>query len=233
MFKKLGFIVIILLAAAVSISIAVRNERFKVKEIVIEGNEKVTKREIIKRSGIIAGYTSMFFVERSSISRIKRNSWIKEVRIKKIFPNKVVIKISEHKPFCLIKEAQSIYYLSENGIKTETAKPQKGLDFPIIHVEGNLGERSIMEAIELLKLSKKSDILKWDDISEIIVNPVYGFRLLTNDKRYIDFGKRDIISKWKKVEKIILHSRKFNLKEEYINISSTTTGVIDFNIREH
>ncbi len=226
-FLVLTFVII---ASIIALS-AIGNKYFVVEIIEIRGNDKISDREVIKRSGIRAGYTSMFFMENKAEDHIYNNPWVSNVKITKEFPGKVLIEIKESTPFCILLGDSGIpYYLSTEGRKIGKAKSTYGLDFPIIRTEGKVNQIILEEAVRILKLSKTSTILKWEEISEIKVNSDFGIRILTNDKRLIDFGKGNILSKWYKVEKIISHSRRVNLKERYINVSSEDKGVINFNI---
>ena len=204
---------------------------FLVDEIVIEGTNRITNAEVIKRSGIRAGMSTVFFHEISAKNSLLKNPWVKEVRIVKEYPSKVVISIDEYEPFCIAALEDGNYlYLSETGKKLGEINHKDGLDYPVITMDGRHDESLIGEAIQLLKLSKTSSILHWDEISEVKISNRFGIRLLTNDARYIDFGTGNLISKWFKVEKIIGRSRNINLTEEYINISSENMGIVDFKI---
>lgn len=227
LFTGLTFVII----ATAVVFLTFSHKYFVVKIIDIKGNEKISDREVVKRSGIRAGYTSMFFLESRPEELISNNPWVSKVSIVKEFPDKVVIDISESEPFCLTADESDVpYYLTAEGKRIGRASPEYGMDFPIIRSEGKVKQNTLEEAVRLLKLSKSSSLLNWDEISEVRVNHDYGIRIITNDKRFIDFGKGNILSKWYKVEKIISHSRNIDLKEKYINVSSEKMSVINFNI---
>lgn len=207
------------------------NRFFTVEMIEISGNEKIPDREVVKRSGIKAGHTSMFFIEEKAESLIEKNPWVKDVQITKEFPGKVKIEIDESGIFCItVDESDIPYYLSPEGEKIGKADYEYGLDFPVIRTQRKVTRNTLEEAIRILKLSKISTILRWEEISEVRVDEDFGIRIFTTDKRLIDFGKGNILGKWYKVERIISHSRNINLEEQYINVSSDNIGVIDFNI---
>jgi len=218
----------------VSISFCInffRSTSFIIEEIVINGNTRVSNNEIIKRSGIRAGVSTIFFYERSAKDALFKNSWIKDVEIFKEYPSKVVINIEEEEPFCIVVSDNGRYfYLSRDGTKLGEINKKEGMDFPVISTDGRYDELLILDAIGLLKLSKHSNILNWNEISEVKVSNKFGIRIITNDQRYIDFGKGNLITKWHKVERIINESRNINLVEQYINISSEKIGIVDFNI---
>ena len=107
-------------------------------------------------------------------------------------------------------------------------EPSQGLDFPVISSEGEISSGLMLQAIEVLNLSRSSSVLGWSEISEIVVEEDFGIKLLTLDRRFVTFGKNNMKSKWHKVEKIIVHSRKKNLVEKDIDISSGEVGVIGY-----
>jgi cell division septal protein FtsQ len=191
----------------------------------------VDKREILTRAGLKPGYTSMFFSVGDAKREILANPWIKEVDIEREFlRRKITINIRELKPFCLLLDPNGeLYYLSEEGDKLGKAEPGYGLNYPIVVSKNSVDSDTLRGAIELLKLSMGSNVLKWDDVSEVDIDPVYdGLSILTNDRRKIVFGTGDLKLKWNKLEKIILHSRSINLTEQYINLESETTAVVDY-----
>ena len=234
--KKLSIVrgLIFLSVTAVSIFFCTnlfRSKHFIVEEIVIDGNNRASKSEIIKRAGIRAGISTIFFYEERAKNAILKNSWIKDVRIFKEYPSKVVIKIEEDELFCIFaSDIGQYFYISLDGNILGPINKQEGMDFPVVSTEGKYDDTLILDAIELLKLSKHSNILNWKEISEVRVSNKLGIRLITNDQRYIDFGRKNLITKWHKVEKIISESRNMNLLEQYINISSEKLGIVDFNI---
>ena len=229
-FRAFIFLGIIIISITYCINFF-RSTSFIVEEIVISGNNRVSNNEIIKRSGIRAGVSTIFFYEGSAKNALLQNSWIKDVNIFKEYPSKVVINIKEEEPFCIVvPEDGQYFYISRDGIILGEINKKEGMDYPVISTDGRYDEVLILDAIGLLKLSKHSNILNWKEISEVKVSNKFGIRLITNDQRYIDFGKGNLITKWHKVERIINESRSINLVEQYINICSEKLGVVDFNI---
>ncbi len=228
---RLILIFILIVSAGISIFKITKPAELTVSEIIINGNSRVSSGEIIKRAGFIAGVTSMFFAESDSIQKIKENRWIESVKITKEYPGKVIIIIEENEPFCILKGIDNIhYYMNKHGKRLGPLDVKQGLDFPIIFSDGILNSDLIDQAIKILNLSKSSSILNWKEISELTVSPESGIKLITVDRRLIEFGSGNITNKWYKVEKIITHARTKNLSEDYINISSENLGVVNFNI---
>ncbi len=205
------------------------SDHLTVKEIVITGNSKISSSEIIKRSGIRAGATSMLFPASRAKREILENPWVSEVRIKKFLHGKIKVEIHENEPFCIVaREGAEPYYINAEGGRLGAAEPSQGLDFPVISSKGEISPGLMLQAIEILSLSKSSPALGWSEISEIAVEENFGIKLLTLDRRFVTFGKNNMKSKWHKVERIIVHSRRNNLVEKDIDISSGDIGVIGY-----
>ena len=200
-----------------------------VREIVITGNSKISTPEIIKRSGIRAGSTSMLFSTSKAKKKIFENPWASDVKMKKLPHGKIEIEISENKPFCVVAlGGAEPHYIDGKGKRLGSVEPSQGLDFPVISSEGEISSGLMLQAIEVLNLSRSSSVLGWSEISEIVVEEDFGIKLLTLDRRFVTFGKNNMKSKWHKVERIIVHSRKKNLVEKDIDISSGEVGVIGY-----
>lgn len=228
--KLLSIFLVIVVMGVVSY-FTLRRGTFTIEEIIIQGNLKVKEREILKRSGLMEGGSSIFFLENQVAERILKNPWIKSASVKKEYPKKVIIKIEEEAIYCLmLDEDGKPYYLSKNGSRIQAGKFLEGLDFPVLIGDGINDSKLISEALLILQLSSNSDILNWNEISEIHLDTVYGINLYTTDGRQIEFDRKNIKSKWRKLEKIITHARASGFEESYINISSKQMGVVNFEV---
>jgi len=221
------FVVVAAIAAACYVTL--RLGMFTVEEVVVTGNNRITSKEIIKRSGIREGVSSIFFFEDQVEEDIKKNRWISTVEVVKEFPKKVHITIKEAEVFCIVlgDEGKPLY-MSRDGQVLDTGNFDLGLDFPVLIGEGIKDPELLKEALDILELSKNSSTLKWDSISEVHVDSLYGINVFTNDKLRIEFDRDKIAEKWDNLEKILRYSDTLGLSESYINVSSGSKGVVNF-----
>ncbi len=204
---------------------------FTVEDIYVAGNKRIKEREIIKRSGLRKGESNIFFFEDQVEQDILKNPWVKSVSVNKEFPKKVYIEIEEEEVYCIVlTENGKPLYISRTGHTLGSGNFDMGLDFPVLIGEGIKNQVLLKEALDILELSKSSSVLKWDDISEVYIDPIYGINVFTNDNRRIEFDRNNIVEKWDKVEKIIRHSDTLGLRESYINIGSDSMGVVKFKL---
>jgi len=153
------------------------------------------------------------------------------VSVKKEFPKKVYIEIQEEEAYCLFfSEDGELYYLSKVGKRLGPANFDKGLDFPVLIGEGINNPDLAKEALQILELSSKSKVLNWSKISEVHLDSIYGINLFTIDKKRIEFDTKNIVDKWRKVEKILTHAELIGIEGKYINISLDNMGVVNFDL---
>ncbi|MEX0999281.1 MAG: FtsQ-type POTRA domain-containing protein [Thermodesulfobacteriota bacterium] len=228
---KILSVLLVLIALVASAYITLHLGVFTVQEINISGNTKINEKEILKRSGLRQGESSIFFFEDSVEENILKNSWVKGVSVTKEFPKKVNIQINEEESYCLLfDENGKLFYINKKGKRLGPANFDEGLDFPVLIGEGINDPDLVKEAIQLLELSSVSEVLNWSNISEVHLDSIYGIDVFTVDKKRIEFDTKNIVNKWRKVEKIITHAEIMGIEEKYINITSDNMGVVNFDL---
>lgn len=224
-----AFLVLIILIGAAYTTLHLG--MFTVEEISITGNTKIKQKEILKRSGLRQGESSIFFFEKTVEDNILKNPWIKSLSVNKEFPKKVNIEIEEENSYCLLlDEKAKPFYINKEGKRLGPANFDEGLDFPVLIGEGINDPDLVKEAMQLLELSSESKVLNWSQISEVHLDSIYGINLFTIDKKRIEFDTKNIVNKWRKVEKIITHAEMMGIEEKYINITSDNMGVVNFDL---
>jgi cell division septal protein FtsQ len=72
---------------------------------------------------------------------IKSQPWVKEVRIKKIFPSALNIDIKERVPAAIIKKDQ-YFLIDENGISLQPVNPTEKIHFPVLTDESEFKSKA-------------------------------------------------------------------------------------------
>ena len=110
--------------------------KFKIKEIKIENNEILKDQELINIFSFLYSKNIVFLNFYELKKNIDQNSFIKKIEIKKIFPDKIVIKVFEKKPIAiLIDQYQKKYYLGKKIDLIEFRKILKYENLPIVKGE--------------------------------------------------------------------------------------------------
>ena len=152
-------------------SIEITNNSFlPVKTIKIEGVINADKEEIEKRLTQFNG-KSIIFISRSQFREISRSlKFVKELQIKKIYPDKIELKIIEYKPQGIFVDKNKKLLLLEDGDIIENYDNNKFNHLPVVTGNGaqkkfHIFYKSLENVNFELKLVKQFnyfDINRWD-----------------------------------------------------------------------
>ena len=110
--------------------------KFGIKEIKIENNEILDDQELIKIFSFLYNKNIIFLSSYKLKKNIDQNSFIEKIEIKKIFPNKLVIKVFEKKPIAIfIDKYKKKYYLGKKIDLIEFKNIPKFKNLPIVEGE--------------------------------------------------------------------------------------------------
>lgn len=124
--KFFMLIVIIIIALIILLS----SSLFDLKNIHVEGNEKISDEAIISLSGLNL-YENIFKLNKNSvIDKIKENAYIENAEISRKLPSTIEITIKERKVNYMLEYANSYAYINNQGYILEITNEK--LDFPIL-----------------------------------------------------------------------------------------------------
>ena len=163
--NKIGKILSRTLLGIVGIIIAIilvfMSGAFDISDIVVEGNNYISGEQIISFSGIELN-TNIFSVSKKDVSnRIKENSYVDSVEIKKEFPNKVKLIINERKTSYCIEIASGFAYIDKQGYILELSSTRPSA--PIL-----MGTNTDLTNIQLNDRLNNDDLKKMNTAIKIM-----------------------------------------------------------------
>ena len=203
-----------------------------IQYIKIEGNYRVSGSEILKRTNLTKGESSLLFFDNDLERKIEKSPWIMDANITKILPNSVSIEVKEAEIFCLIKLGEkNLKYITDSGIILDDANIDFGLDFPVIISESILEPELLEYALSILKISRYDSVLNFEHISELNVNSIYGITVVTTEGVNVFFGLRENLQeRWNRLKRTFLFSQNSNIKQEYIDLSLKDKVVVKYDL---
>ncbi len=109
----LGLILLILLTTFISQKkISVNN--LKVKHIEIQNNKVIKNQELIKDLSFLYNKNMIFLNSYEINKQLGKKSFIKRLEIRKIYPDKLVIKIIEKEPIAILANKTGKFFLGKN-----------------------------------------------------------------------------------------------------------------------
>lgn len=103
---------------------------FNIKEVVVEGNEKIAEEEIIYLSEVQVGDNIYHYSKTNIKQKIKTNPYIDEVQVYRLLPDKIEIEVKERKASFLLQLEGSYAYINNQGYILEKSK--ENIYLPII-----------------------------------------------------------------------------------------------------
>jgi len=182
------FILIIMITAGCLFS-----PTFNIVSVTAEDGVNVTSGEILEKAKIKIGEN----IFRINDSKIKKNietlSYVKNAKIYRALPNRIILKIEERKPYAIVKHLESFAITDKYGYVLEIKQENSMKDLPIIYginpEECTSGEK--LKGVSMLKYENSAYII--ETAEKIGFN--YHFSEInyddsTNVKLYI--GEKDI-----------------------------------------
>lgn len=196
--KKFAFFILVLIVALVSGTISLYTDFFILKEIDIESSW-IPKEDILDSASLDVGQNLFFLDKIDLIKKIKEDPRVEDVELKKVYPKKILIRVSPRKPALIILSGNKELLIDEKQTFIAQDFYFPGLpvlkDFPLEKAE--LGETLLLKnqetfsnAMDLAQLCIQADmgnILIWEENGFIFLHLDEGFKAA--------FGKGDEIEK--------------------------------------
>lgn len=94
---------------------------FRVKEIIVEGGERVSPERVKELIGIRVGgniFTAQTGRARQALLRLL---WVREARVRRALPSRIMVQLEERKPALLIALGNERYWVDRDGYLLEQA----------------------------------------------------------------------------------------------------------------
>jgi len=189
---------------------------FRVREIKLEGCRKIEQEALLSLIKI-EGMPNLFTIRLNDLAkRLETHPWIDQIKMRKVFPNKILIHVEERKPMAII-QLEELYYIdtqgeifSPVGDRDEYNYPYlTGLTRQVLQKDPVEAKRLINKALELLRVVDLEKAPPLDEISEIHMDKALGIHCFTKAEGVeIKMGWEDFGEKLKRLSLIWSDLRK-------------------------
>ncbi|MCD6388595.1 MAG: FtsQ-type POTRA domain-containing protein [Desulfobulbaceae bacterium] len=113
-----------------------RSDFFQISEIEIQGCRITTKRQILDLAGVNVHSNLLAMNIKAMKKQLEAQGWIERVEIKRDWPNRLVIAVSERKAVAIVNLKDGLYFLDRRGICFARTRSSEDLDFPVLSGKG-------------------------------------------------------------------------------------------------
>lgn len=107
---------------------------FNIKDIEVEGNNMVAKDEILVKCGIKKSDNIFMFNKKNVVNSLVKIPYIKEARLMRLFPDRVLINIEERKPIGIFYVNNNFAYVDSQEIVVDNTDDIYSSDIPVITI---------------------------------------------------------------------------------------------------
>ncbi len=155
---------------------------FGLKYIKIKGIKILKKEYVLNKLGLTYG-ENIFDINLFELKKkLLKDNWIKEVTIKRIIPDKIIINITEKIPVFILKDKNNLFYIDKNGNIISKVNKYIILNLPIVEIYNK--DDTILKQIVYTRFPVPNNYIGW-----IKIDPYY---LSFFDYRYDIMWKIDI-----------------------------------------
>ena len=207
---------------------------FRLREVEVEGGRKIPKETLLSLA-VMEGMPNLFSVKlKEVVKRLESHPWIEQVRVRKVFPHKIVIQVEERKPMAII-QLEELYYIDTRGeIFTPVGDRDEynypyvtGLTRRVFEKDPVEAKRLINKALELLRIVSQGKVLPLAEISEIHMEKAFGIHCFTKAEGVeVKMGWEDFEEKLKRLPLIWSDLRKRGFSAVSIDCSDVTRMVV-------
>lgn len=181
----LGLVFSLLAVGAVSVWIyekAITSEFFTTRHIDVAGNVRLSRDMVLQYGGLGEGDNSLAI----SISDVERNlrdtPWVEEASVKRLLPDRFVIRIKERMPSFWIRKDGVLYYANERGEAIAPVESRNFLSLPTLEILPG-GEDAVPYLQNLLGDIKNGSLpLEAGAIASVRLSPAQGVEIFLEDR---------------------------------------------------
>jgi len=159
---------------------------FQVREVEVKGCRKLAEKTLLSFAKI-EGMPNLFTVRLREIAkRLETHPWIEQVKVRKVFPNKISIQIEERKPIAILQLGEP-YYIDTKGVIFSPVGDKDEYNYPFLtgltrqnlEKDPMVTKSLIMKALEFLRIVDKEKVSPLEEISEIHMEKTFGIQCFT------------------------------------------------------
>ncbi|MBI4654129.1 MAG: FtsQ-type POTRA domain-containing protein [Nitrospirae bacterium] len=208
---------VLVLSAFIVYAINKLDKLFHLKDIIVTGNKNLEEDEI-KDTINIGNNKGLLRISLKDVDRrLKALPWIRNVYLKKQFPDTLMVRVEEAAPAAILNLDNNFFLIDAEVNILEEIKEGKTPFLPVIsEIDPKTNRADVIEALKLIEELSKNGILSSKEFVEITLKP-YGLSMNMDGELFkVGHGRyQEKFQKWMDIEPEV---RKRGITIEYIDL---------------
>jgi len=207
---------------------------FQVREVQVEGCRKVPQETFLSLIRM-EGMPNLFAVKLKEVAKeLESHPWVEKVGARKVFPDKILIRVEERKPIAIL-QLEDLYYIDSKGMIFSRVGDRDDYNYPFLTgltrqlLEKNSAETKglLTKALELLRIVNQERALPLKEISEIHMEKTFGIDCFTQAEGLeVRLGWEDFREKLKRLSLVWSDLQKRGFSAALIDCSDLERMVV-------
>lgn len=161
---------------------ATTSDFFATTHIDVTGNVRLSRDMVLKYGGLSEGDNSLSVSITEMERKLRATPWVEEVSVKRLLPDRFIIRIKERMPSFWVHKDGVLYYANERGELIAPVESENFLSLPTLSVESG-GEDAIPFLGRLMEdLNSGSLPVESGAIASVTLSPARGVEVYLEDR---------------------------------------------------
>lgn len=116
---------------------AISSSFFITRHIDISGNVRLTRDMVLEYAGIREGDNCLAVGISDIERRLRATPWVAEASVKRLLPDRFVIRLKERMPSFWVQKDKALYYANERGEIIAPVESENFLSLPTLHLDAD------------------------------------------------------------------------------------------------
>ena len=171
------------------------SEIFQIKDIRVNGNQRVSQDEAIKLSGIQDGENMLSFRAGRVEAAVAKHPLVTYVKVSRRLPSKIIVSIRERRPYAYVKSGKTYYLIDAEKVVLERDNVARYRSLKLLHT-------SVVEPVDVgrkLDFPYDEKLHDFFEVAKKSMNEIYsdvhfrssGITVDLNNGAYVLLGSGD------------------------------------------
>ncbi|MCL5023003.1 MAG: FtsQ-type POTRA domain-containing protein [Nitrospirae bacterium] len=198
---------------------------FPLKEVVFYGNRHLGDGELRAIAGLDKGESLLTVSAKGVSARLLQSPWIREVSVRKDFPGRMIVRISETSPFAILETKGRAFLIDDRGKMLEEMKGSVPF-LPVITADPLRNRESFSEALQLAKVVSERKIATERNRVEIVADKGPESLSMVLDDVLVKIGQGDYEQKLGRLFSLEDEIKKRAIAVDYVDLRFANKVVV-------
>jgi len=195
---------------------------FQLKHVTVRGCKRISEEEIKDLAGISLPLNILTANLEKMERAIEENPWVRNASVGREFPDRLVIEVTERDAVALLKKGSDLYVVDRDGVVFKKFEAVDSADVPVLtgfYRDGDLRRDLLGKTFTFLDYLSGSDHFPriWN-VSEVYVDDVCDFSVVTDNHLFLNLGFEDYEKKLKRLKKVMADLARRGLEGRTLTI---------------